>query len=206
MTIFSPPAKIFLYILLIILAFLSGSLTTDLALLALVFVPALRVPLSTLSRGIIPITLFLTFTFFSNVLFQTGRVVYEVPGITITDEGLRQGGHLTLRLFILIIGAKALTASTSAEDLVKGMTVLLGPVGRLRPVKEFIYTMSITLRFLPIIYDEAQVLYREGVQNFSKKARLLDKIKISVSLITPLFERSLKKAKQLQSEERGFEL
>ncbi|MEK6528220.1 MAG: hypothetical protein AABZ36_04980, partial [Nitrospirota bacterium] len=77
MITFSPAAKILLYIFFIISVFISNSLEIDLMLLALTFVFAVRVPISILKRGIIPILLFLAFTFFSNILFQTGRVIYE---------------------------------------------------------------------------------------------------------------------------------
>lgn len=107
------------------------------------------------------------------------------------------GGHLTLRLFIMILGAKILTATTSTEELVKAMTGLLGPAAKLKPVREFMFTMSLTLRFLPIIYDEAQILYENTIKN-SSDSTLLNKIRLSASLISPLFERSFKRAGELQ--------
>lgn len=202
MIIFSPAAKILLYIFLVATVFLSNSFKVDLALFALVLSLSFRIPVSVLKRGMIPITLFLAFTFFSNIFFQTGKVIYEFWGIVITDDALRRGGHLALGLFILIIGAKLLTATTKAEDLVKAVSLLLGPIGRLRPVREFIFTMSITLRFLPIIYDEAQMLYRQAIKN-SPEATLGGKIKLSVLLLTPLFEKSMKRAKDLQKKTFG---
>lgn len=197
MILFSPTAKILLYLLLTIAVFLLNSLWVNIGLLVLVLIFTLGVPASALSKGLIPITLFLTFTFLSNVLFQAGKVIYEIWGIAITEEGLQRGGHLTLRLFILILGAKILTVTTGAEDLVKAMASLLGPLGKWRPVEEFISTMSLTLRFLPIIYDEAQILYKETVKN-SAETTLLGKIKLTSSLLTPLFERSRQRAGNLQ--------
>jgi energy-coupling factor transporter transmembrane protein EcfT len=142
--------------------------------------------------------IFLGFTFFSNTLFQTGKIVFEVLGVTITEEGLMRGSHLTLRLLILILGAKLLTTTTSADDLVRSMTFLLGPVGRWAPVKEFIATLSLTLRFLPLIYDEARTFYSETFKNSQEKS-FLDKIKLAVTLLVPLFERSIKRAKELSN-------
>lgn len=203
MITFSPTAKILLYIFFIIAVFISNSIDIDLVLLALTLVFAIRVPISILKRGIIPISLFLTFTFFSNILFQTGRVIYEFWGIVVTEEALTRSSHLTLRLFMLIMGAKILTAATSAGDLVRAVTLLLGPVGRWKPVKDLISTMSLTLSFLPIIYDEAQNLYRETLKN-SPEAALTDKIRLSALLVAPLFERSMKRAKDLQTKGEGF--
>ncbi|MCK5426543.1 MAG: hypothetical protein KAJ34_02525 [Thermodesulfovibrionia bacterium] len=193
---FSPTAKILFYILLIITVFLSNSIKVDLGLLIIVLFFGIGVPPSVLKRGIVMIMFFLAFTFFSNILFQTGKVVYEVLGFTITEEGLMRGCHLTLRLFILVLGAKILTATTSMDDLMKAVILLLGPLGKWRPVKDFVSTMSLTVRFLPIIYDEARVFYTETFKN-SKNTTLLDKIKRAVALLVPLFERSIKKAKDL---------
>lgn len=200
----SPKIKILFYIFLAIAVFLSDSFRISLFLFCIVVVFSIKVPLSTLKRGLIPIVIFLTFTFLSNLFFQTGKTIYEFFGLSVTDEGLRRGGQLTLRLLILILGAKALTATTKPEDLVNGIKGLLGPVGRLGPVKEFIFTLSLTMRLLPIIYNEAIELYRSRVKN-SPKTGLAGKIKLSVTLLTPLFERSLKKAKELSEMEEKFE-
>lgn len=203
MITFSPTAKILLYIFLIITVFFSNSFKADAGILILVFIFTFGIPVSVLKRGLIPITLFLAFTFFSNILFQSGRVIYEMGGIAVTEEGLRRGGHLTLRLFILILGAKALTGTTKAEELIRAINVLLGPLGRWEPLREFMSTMVRALSFLPIIYDEAQTLYAEAVKN-SPETTFLDKIKLSVSLLTPLFERSLKRAKDLSVKNTDF--
>ncbi len=192
---FSPQAKIILYILLILAVFLSNSDTINLLLLCCVTVFAFKVPVSTLKRGAVPIVLFLTFTFISNVFFQEGKIIYKIFGLPITEEGLVRGGRLTLRLVILILGAKVLTATTKAEDLVAGMGRLLGPVGRSGFVKEFMLTMSLTLRLLPIVYNEAMELYKD-VKN-SEGTSLAGKVRLAVSLLTPLFERSLQKAKEI---------
>ena len=198
MTKFSPAAKILLYILLIIIVFLTNSFKIYLGILIFVSFFAFSFPVSVLTRGLIPITLFILFTFVSNALFQTGRVVYEIFGFTLTEEGIKNGGHLALRLFILIFGAKILTATTTTDDLVRGMISFLGPLGKRRPVKEFVSTMSLSIQFLPIIYDEAQTCYRETFKNSNEKT-FLDKIRLSASLLSTLFERSIKRARDLSN-------
>jgi len=191
----SPQAKIILYILLIITVFILNSDTVHVLLLCCVTVFALNIPASTLRRGAVPIVIFLMFTFVSNMLFQEGKVIYKIFGLTVTEEGLVRGGRLALRLVILILGAKVLTATTKAEDLVAGMGRLLGPAGKAGFVKELILTMSLTLRLLPIVYNEAVELYKD-VKN-SEGTNLAGKVRLAVSLLTPLFERSLQKAKEM---------
>lgn len=195
MALFSPKARILLYILLVIAVFVSGSLEVSLVILLVVLAFAARVPLSSLKRGLFPILVFLFFTFISNVLFQEGNVLYEIFSLDITDEGLRRGGRLTLRLFILIVGAKTLTASTSSEELINGMSGLLGPAGRIGFVQELVYIMPLTLRLLPVIYNEAIELYKNMSGTAGRGAG--DKIKLSVELLTTLFDRSLVKAKEM---------
>lgn len=202
MTLFSPKAKILLYILLIIAVFISDSFQVSLLLLCSVIAFAFKVPLTMLKRGLVPIIFFLLFTYISNLFFHDGKIVYEIFGLSVTDEGIRRGGQLTLRLFILILGAKVLTATTKAEDLVTGMSRLLGPAGRIGFVQELVFTMSLTLRLLPIIYNEAVDLFKD-VKNSEEKG-LSGKIRLAVSLLTTLFERSLKKAKEMSYSEDGF--
>ncbi len=113
--------KIFLYISLVIAIFVTSSIKLSLLFLLIVSVLACRVPFSLLKRGLIPVLFFLMFTFISNVLFQEGKVVFDFLGLQVTEQGLMRGGELTLRLFILILGAKVLTATTGAEELVAGM-------------------------------------------------------------------------------------
>ena len=203
MTGFSPKAKILLYLLLVVAIFLSENFMFGLLLLLVTGMIAVRVPFTALKRGMVPILIFLIFTFLSNLLFQEGTVIYEIFGLSVTDEGLIRGGHLTLRLLTLILGAKILTATTEASDLIRGMSALLGPVGRVSFVHELMITMSLTLRLLPIVYDEAMALYR-NVKN-SGGSGIAGKIKLAVSLLTPLFERSLQKAKEMTDLEKEFE-
>ncbi len=192
--------KILLYISLVIAVFISSSIKISLLFLFVVLVLACRVPFSVLKRGLIPVSFFLIFTFSSNVLFQEGKVVSDFLGLQVTEQGLLRGGELTLRLFILILGAKILTATTEAEELVVGMQGLLGPVGRQAYVKELINTMSLTLRILPIVYDEALEIYRDLKNSDGRGLR--GKIKLAVELLTTLYERSLKKAKEMSGKDR----
>jgi energy-coupling factor transport system permease protein len=192
---FSPVLKIILYLVLIITLFFTDSDALHVVLLCCVAIIACKVPASALRRGLVPIVLFLAFTFVSNILFQEGKVMYSLFGLPVTEEGLIRGGRLTLRLVILILGAKVLTATTRAEDLVAGMGRLLGPCGRAGFVQELILTMSLTLRLLPIVYSEALELYKD-VKN-SEGTNLTGKVKLAVSLLTPLFERSLQRAKEM---------
>ncbi|MBI4686512.1 MAG: hypothetical protein HY756_01835 [Nitrospirae bacterium] len=198
MTRFSPGVKISSYVLLIFALFLFRSFNVTIILSIIVITLSFTVSFSTLKKGLFPILLFLTFTFLSNAFFHTGKVSYEIGRLTMTEEGISDGVRLTLRLFTLILGAKILTSTTTAEELVRGMSTLLGPLGRIKAIKEFMTIMSLTFRFLPIIYNEAQNLYKEAKSNYTK-ATFIDKLKVFAAILTPLFERSMKKARDLDN-------
>ncbi|RJR16435.1 MAG: hypothetical protein C4581_10100 [Nitrospiraceae bacterium] len=199
---FSPALKIILYLLLVITVFFIESDSLHIFLLCAVAVISFSMPASVLRRGLVPITLFLAFTFISNLLFQEGRIIYRIFGLSLTEEGILRGGRLTLRLLILILGAKVLTSTTKAEELVAGLGRLLGPFGRTGFVRELILTMSLTLRLLPVVYDEALELYKD-VRN-SQGTNLMGKVRLAVSLLTPLFERSMQKAKDMYDTGEGI--
>jgi len=199
---FSPLLKIILYISLVITVFFVDSDLLHVFLLCSVAVLACIVPACSLRRGFVPIVLLLAFTFVSNILFQEGRVIHRIYGLAVTEEGLLRGGRLTLRLLILILGAKVLTATTKAEDLVAGMGRLLGPCGRTGFIKDLILTMSLTLRLLPIVYDEALELYKDVKK--AQGTNLTGKVRLAVSLLTPLFERSMQKAKEMSGTGEGI--
>lgn len=160
---------------------------------------AIRVPAGILLRGFYPILFFLAVTFFVNVLFHPGRVIYELGGLLITAEGLSQGAHLAVRLLVLILGAKILTATTGPDELIRAITRILGPFGTWKPVKEFIGTLILTVRFLPLVYAEAKGLLRNTSRELKGKP-FSERVKGYAALIVPLFEKSIEKAKDLQHE------
>lgn len=198
MTARSRSAGILFYLLLVLLVFLSRSLKFDILLLASTALFSIGIPLSVLRRGALPISFVLMFTFIINSLFHPGRVIFEFGGTYITMEGVSRGLHLTLRIAVLILGAKILSARIPAGEIVPSIVRLLGPLGKWKPAREFIATLELTVRFLPLVVDEAKTLYGESAHRFHGTG-FAERLKTYASLVAPLFERSVKKAKEMQS-------
>jgi len=194
-----PELKILLYVTFIIALFVAQDLRVYLAagvVLGLLFT---RLPLKTLKSGWLPISIFLLFTFFSNVLGRQGRIVLSFGPVILTDEGVHIAVLRTLRVFFMIGGAKVLMSSMKTEEIVNALGRIFGPFEKFGvPVSDFFHTMGLTLKCFPVLKDMASAAYRENVKTsdlrgFRARARLL------ATFLLPLF------LKSLQSPEAFFE-
>ncbi|MFZ6016629.1 MAG: energy-coupling factor transporter transmembrane component T family protein [Nitrospirota bacterium] len=195
----SPEIKIISYIAFIICLFLIKDITVYLFIFVAISIFLLRIPFKSLRSGWIPISLFLLFTFISNVLFQHGRILYSRGPFVITEEGFNIASIRTMRVFFMIAGAKILTATTQIELLAGAFGKILKPLERLGiPIVEFFSTMGLTMKALPRLKDQIAETYREkmkegDIKGFWGRARVIS------MFLMPLF------VKSIQSPEIFFE-
>lgn len=158
-----------------------------------------RVPLQSLKKGWIPIGIFLIFTFAGNVLFWHGKILFRVGPIFLTEEGLATASLRTARVFLMIAGAKILTATTKIESLIDGLGKILKPLERLGvPVNEFLSTMNLTMKSLPGLKNRITATYTDITQNGNIKG-FRNRAKAISLFLMPLF------VKSIQSPESFFE-
>ncbi|MBI5187671.1 MAG: energy-coupling factor transporter transmembrane protein EcfT [Nitrospirae bacterium] len=187
----SPEIKIISYIAFIVCLFLIKDITVYLFIFVAISIFLLRIPFKSLRSGWIPISLFLLFTFISNVLFQHGRILYSTGPFVITEEGFNIASIRTMRVFFMIAGAKILTATTQIELLVGAFGKILIPLERLGiPVVEFFSTMGLTMKALPRLKDQIADTYRErmkegNIKGFWGRARVIS------MFLMPLFVKSI---------------
>lgn len=146
------------------------------------------------------------------LLAVPGRVVYTIVivGLTVTWEGLIAGGWLFFRITGVLLLAAWLTFTTRPGELTAGLERLLAPLRCIRfPVQELVMIMTLSLRFLPLIAEEANQIQRaqmvRGV-NWSKGS-LRQKGHYVIALIVPLLRLSLQRAEDLAEamENRGYQ-
>ncbi|NWF74994.1 MAG: hypothetical protein HXY53_00230 [Nitrospirae bacterium] len=158
--------KIFLYAVLTVYLFLNDNLIIFTVIFVVMSFFLIRIPYQYLKKGWVPITLFLSFTFLSNIFFQKGRILYKIGSFVITDEGLQMAYIRTVRIFIMIAGAKILTSTTQPEDFVNALGNIFKPLERIGvPVRKFFLTMGLTIKYLPIIKDQIAENYRKKIKN-----------------------------------------
>jgi energy-coupling factor transport system permease protein len=187
-----PEIKILIYIAFILGLFFMKNLLFSFGIFILMAILLARIPMSSLLRGWIPITVFLFFTFFSNLFFQHGRVLFQAGPMFVTEEGLNAALLRTIRIFCMIAGAKILTATTGIEPLISAFAKLLRPFERLGvPVEEFFSTMGLTMKSLPRLKEQVVREYRTTVKD-RKITGFRNRAKMISSFLMPLFVKSIR--------------
>ena len=158
-----------------------------------------------LKKGWIPISIFLTFTFFSNLLFRHGKVLCTAGPLIVTAEGLTDASVKTMRILFMIAGAKLLTGTTSVETLTRAFGRVLSPLQHAGiPVNEFISTMGLTLKSLPVLKEQFLTMYRERMQQGTIRG-FLNRARIVSAFLLPLFVKSIQTPEQFFEENKKDE-
>jgi energy-coupling factor transport system permease protein len=154
------------------------------------------IPMKILKKGWIPISLFLTFTFFSNLLFRHGKVLCTAGPLIVTSEGLTDASVKTIKILFMIAGAKLMTGTTSVESLARAFGRLLKPLQHAGiPVNEFISTMGLTLKSLPVIREQFLTMYRVRMQQGSIRG-FRNRARVVSAFLMPLFVKSIQTPEQ----------
>jgi energy-coupling factor transport system permease protein len=207
-----PRTKMVGTLVLMVLAFVRDSLP------ALVFLGVVvvgiswlaKIPNNMLFRNIRPFTWLLGLTLLFHAFFTPGDVVLIVPGMgwDITAQGLINGVMYVLRISYMIMLSAVMLYCTAPLDVTDGIESLLSPLKRLRvPTGELALMISIALRFLPTLIDEADRIRKVQVsRGLDLEGSLIKKVKGLIPLILPLILSSLRKAEELAiaMEARGY--
>lgn len=207
-----PRSKLISVFLFIIIIFIANSFIAYgvIALFIALSVLLSRVPLSFIARGMKPIVFIVILTFVLHLfLTRQGEVVFQIGAMKFYSEGLIQGAYISMRLLFLVIFTSLLTLTTTPIEITDGLETLLHPLKRIRvPVHEFALMMSIALRFIPTLLEEAEKIIKaqsaRGVEFTSGPIK--ERMKAIVPLLIPLFVSSFKRAEDLAlaMEARGY--
>ncbi len=206
-----PRGKIVLTILFIVSTFLAKNVISF--ALLIIFVAALsllsRVPLSLILRSLRGVTVVIIFAalinlFLTNIdqatfLVEFGEWNGRMYGITV--EGLIRSGCMVLRIICLIIGTTLLLTYTMTPiELTDGISNLLHPLMKIHiPVDLFAMMMSIALRFIPTLSEDAERIMnaqKSRGTNFSDGG-LIRKARALIPILIPLFVSSFKRGEEL---------
>lgn len=207
-----PRAKILATSVLVVGLFLVdstvGLLFVAAALVALVAVS--HIPASTFVRLLRPVLLIVTLTVLFQVLFsREGVTLVEWGFIEIHAGGLRLGFFLGLRILLLVSAAGLLTATTAPVALADGIEDLLSPLKKVRfPAHEVAMMMTIALRFIPTLGEEAEKITRAQAArgaDFSEGGPLR-RARSLVPVLVPLTVGAFRRADELAEamESRGY--
>ena len=137
----------------------------------------------------------------SNISIKhTGSVLFTIGSLKIYSGALIQSAYIFIRLILIITLTTILTSSTKPLDLTLAIENLLNPFKRFGfPAHELAMMISIALRFIPDLLDEAKRIMKaqasRGVD--FNEGSISEKIKAIVSLIIPLFISAFQRAEDL---------
>ena len=207
-----PRAKILAVALLVLGAFLvrsiAGLLLVTLALAFLVLVA--RIPPGTFLRVLRPVLFIVVLTASFQVLFsREGGILFEWGILEVHEGGLQMGFLLALRILLLVSAAGLLTATTAPVSLTDGIEDLLSPLKKLRfPAHEVAMMMTIALRFIPTLQEEAQKILKAQAARGSDASDggLVRRVRAMVPVLVPLTIGAFRRADELAEamESRGY--
>ncbi len=191
-----------LLIFLIAIFFDSGFLGYGImAIFVLISAIASNISIKHILKAIKPMLFMMLFLMIFNVfLIHTGEVVFRLGSLKIYSGALLQSAYIFIRLILIITMTTILTSSTKPLDLTLAIENLLNPLKRFGfPAHELAMMISIALRFIPDLLDEAKRIMKaqasRGVD--FNEGKLSEKIKAIVSLIIPLFISAFQRAEDL---------
>ncbi len=200
-----PRFKIVILILLIVFIFLAKnafSLGFAAAAMAAVMLIS-RVPLRLYLKNMKAILPVLLFTAVINLFYgDSGGVLFSVWKLTVNTEGVYRAVFMAVRIILLILISSALTYTTTPNDLTDAIESLLSPlkyVGLKSAVHTLAMMMTIALRFIPTLTEEA-----EKIMNAQKargadleNGRLSERVKALIPILIPLLISSVRRAYEL---------
>ena len=198
-----PRVKIILLIAVIVAVFLAGNLLAFVPVIAfLIVVTELsKVPVKMMLKGLKPLRLILILTFVLNLFFLQGETVLLDLGFAqIKQESLVLAVHYSLRLILLVLFSSLLTLTTPPITLTDGLERLLSPLRVIHfPAHEMAMMMSIALRFIPTLMEEADKIMKAQTARGAdfESGNLIARAKAMVPLLVPLFVSAFRRAGDL---------
>ena len=197
-----PRVKLFLTVVSIVsVMFLDNIYQYAVAVAALlVYLVFAKISVVTVLKSLKPILFLIVITGLFNLFGSAGTVAFEWGFIKVTYEGIFSMLSLTARLSLLVVSATMLTYTTTPGELTQGIEKAFGFLNKIKvPVAEFAMMMTIALRFIPTLLDEADKIVKaqksRGADFESKN--LIKRIKAYVPIIVPLIINSVTRAIEL---------
>lgn len=160
-----------------------------------------KVPLKYILKGIKPIIFLITFTAVIHLFLTPGDdILFRFYALKITYTGLKKALFMVIRLLFLIAGSGIMTYTTTPNQLTDGIEKALKPLNKIHvPVHEFALMMSLALRFIPILMEEADKIIKAQSSRGAdfEEGNIFRKISGIVSILIPLLVSAMERAKDL---------
>lgn len=159
-----------------------------------------KIPWKLILRGLKIIWILVAVTGFFNLFFTQGEAVWSWHFIRLTHEGIYNSVFFSIRLIYLVVGTSVMTLTTTPNRLTDGMETGLRGLRKLGvPVHEIAMMMSIALRFIPLLGEEADRIKKAQTARGAdfESGGLIQRVKSLVPILVPLFVSSFRRAEEL---------
>lgn len=141
---------------------------------------------------------------------KNSQLLFVIGKKEITSATFLFIGYIIARIFLMVILSLMFASTTKPMDMTFALEWYLTPLRWLHvPTAAFSMTMSLALRFIPVLASEAKTIFKaqaaRGLDYSNGKAK--DRIKAIVSLLIPLITTSFHHASELAYalEARGYD-
>lgn len=159
-----------------------------------------KIPFRYMIRGMKPIMALLLFTIILDLFLTSGQVIARFWKLTITREGVILAVHVTVRFLYLILASSILMLTTTPIRLTDALEKSLAPLKKIKiPVHEIAMIMSIALRFIPILIEEAdRIMKAQSARGMDfEHGNIAKRMKNLLPLLVPLFAAAFRRADDL---------
>ncbi len=159
-----------------------------------------KVPLKFMVRGLKAVLVLLLISVSFNLFLTPGREIFRLGFLKITWEGMRTALFMAVRLIFLVLGSSVMTLTTTPNELTDGLEKGLGFLKKVGvPVHEVAMMMSIALRFIPILIEEADKIMKAQMARGAdfESGNIVQRAKSMVPLLVPLFISAFRRATDL---------
>lgn len=201
-----PRVKIAVAFILVIQIFITGSWAGFAVFFAFLMGSALLsgISLRYILRGLKPVILLVAITLIFNMFFSRGTVIWQktmfAVTLSVTQEGLTAGIQMAARLILLVFSTSLLTLTTSPIQMTDALESILNPLKIIGlPAHELAMMMSIALRFIPVLIDETDKIFKAQRSRGARFGRgnIIQKAKSLLPILVPLFVHAFKHAEDL---------
>ena len=129
-------------------------------ILAFTLILLSKIPLKEFLKSLKYLLYILVFSSIFHILsHQDGKLLFQLGKFSIYDSGLFSALKMIFRIIFLLIFSSLLTLTTKPLDIALGLETLLSPLKKIGlPIQDFSLMISITLRFIPTILQEANTI------------------------------------------------
>ena len=159
-----------------------------------------KIPVKSVLRSLKPLLFIMIVTGIINLFTTPGEVIAKIGPLNITYEGIYRTVFTLLRLVLIILSTSVLTYTTSPMELTYGLEKLFSPLKRFGfPAGELAMMISISLRFIPTLFDEAQKIRMAQMARGAdfESGNIINRAVAMIPLLVPLFINSFKRSDEL---------